>query len=347
MKLSLRGKIVPLLVIALVVLLSCGWLSYFSTSKFIETSDLVAHTYQILAELQATDANVKDAEISQRNYLLTNLQSYLQPYNEARANELANIQNLRELTSDNSRQQTRLNHLETLINEHRKFIDEVLAVRNQQGTAAAAQFLRTGQGQQILDQIRQVIAEMKDEETNLLQGRTADADASSQQTILLFWVLITIVATLFVLIYFLLNRDINQRQRSEQALRQSENQLRLITDNMPAQISFVDSKQNFRFVNKPVEEWFGQPGEQIVGKHIKETLGEKLYTTMESYIARALAGEEVIYEHCRPAINGEDHIFHVAYLPQWSEDKKIEAVRQLGLYWLVLNEMPPSIKFKG
>ena len=331
MKLALKGKIVLLLLIALTILLSSGFLSYFSTSGFIDNANLVAHTYQVLAELQATDANVKDAEISQRNYLLTNLESYLQPYNQARANEMANITNLRQLTSDNPVQQTRLNHLETLLNAHLKFIDEVIRLKDQQGSSAASQLLRTGQGQQILDQIRQVIDEMKSEENNLLQVRAKDSAASSQQTILLFWVLIVVVAALFVLIYYLLNRDISQRRQSELTLSERENQLRLITDNIPAQISYIDSNRDFKFVNKRVEEWFGLPANQIVDKPVKETLGEKLYATMEDYISRALAGEEIVYEHYRPSLTGEDHIFEVAYLPHKSEDKR----QVLGFYSFV------------
>src|SRR5438045_1341709 len=101
MKLSFQGKIGPLLVIALIVLLGSGLLAYRSISKFIDNADLVAHTYRVVAEIEATISNVKDAEIAQRNYLLTNQDIYLEPYNQARLNEATNLKNLRQLTSDN------------------------------------------------------------------------------------------------------------------------------------------------------------------------------------------------------------------------------------------------------
>ena len=50
-----------------------------------------------------------------------------------------------------------------------------------------------------------------------------------------------------LLIYF---RDITARRSDENKLLKSENQLRLITDSMPALISYIDSDFRYRFVNK-------------------------------------------------------------------------------------------------
>ena len=41
--------------------------------------------------------------------------------------------------------------------------------------------------------------------------------------------------------------SISERKMAKEALKQSEEQLRLITDNVPAMISYVDLEQRYRF----------------------------------------------------------------------------------------------------
>ncbi len=46
--------------------------------------------------------------------------------------------------------------------------------------------------------------------------------------------------------------EIEQRKRMEEALRESETRIRLITDNLPVLISYVDGGQRYHFVGEGV-----------------------------------------------------------------------------------------------
>ena len=63
-------------------------------------------------------------------------------------------------------------------------------------------------------------------------------------------------------------RDITNRKEMEEALRQRETELRLITDTLPVLISFVDSEQRYRFNNRAYQEWFGHSTAKVYGKHL-------------------------------------------------------------------------------
>jgi PAS domain S-box-containing protein len=90
--------------------------------------------------------------------------------------------------------------------------------------------------------------------------------------------------------------DISDHERVRRELSEIRTRYRLILDAMPAHISYVDTEQNLRFVNKWHEKWFNYHPREIVGRNIQDLFGEALYGKVEGYIQSALKGNEVIFE---------------------------------------------------
>ncbi len=118
-------------------------------------------------------------------------------------------------------------------------------------------------------------------------------------------------------------RDITERKQAEAALRQREDELRLITNAVPVQISYVDIQQRYRFNNKGYEDWFGVPAAEISGKHIREILGESVYQSILPYVEIVLSGEQVTYETELLHKDGTNHYVNVTYIPQFSQQGKV------------------------
>ncbi|MBN3944767.1 PAS domain S-box protein [Nostoc sp. NMS9] len=118
-------------------------------------------------------------------------------------------------------------------------------------------------------------------------------------------------------------RDITERKRTEAALREREDELRLITNAVPVKISYVDGEQRYRFNNKEYEDWFGLPASEISGKHIREILGESVYQSILPYVETVLSGEQVTYETQLPHKDGTNHYVNVTYIPQFSQEGKV------------------------
>ena len=81
--------------------------------------------------------------------------------------------------------------------------------------------------------------------------------------------MLRIVRPLSIVHCQLLNFDITERKQSEAALQQSETQLRLITDALPALIAYIDRRQCYQFVNRTYEGWQKQPLTKIIGSHMR------------------------------------------------------------------------------
>jgi len=86
-------------------------------------------------------------------------------------------------------------------------------------------------------------------------------------------------------------------QRITEALRLSEERLRLITDTVPALISYVDADEIYRYSNKGYAEWFGYTKETVLGRSVREVMGDEVYTDISAHIRQGLKGQRVSYEY--------------------------------------------------
>ncbi|TAF03965.1 MAG: PAS domain S-box protein, partial [Nostocales cyanobacterium] len=117
--------------------------------------------------------------------------------------------------------------------------------------------------------------------------------------------------------------DVSEQKQAEESLRQQEEQLRLITNSLPVQISYVDAQQRYRFNNKRYEECFGIPASEIYGKHLKELLGESVYQSIYPYIETVLSGEQVNYETQIFYQDGTKYDTNVTYIPQFNQQEQV------------------------
>ena len=117
--------------------------------------------------------------------------------------------------------------------------------------------------------------------------------------------------------------DITERKRAEESLRESRALLQLVADVVPVMIAYVDAEQRYRLVNRGFLEWFGLSEVEIIGREMRELLGEQLFTTIERYVDAALAGEQVIFEAARLDRAGMAHDMRVVYIPDKGQDGEI------------------------
>jgi PAS domain S-box-containing protein len=118
--------------------------------------------------------------------------------------------------------------------------------------------------------------------------------------------------------------DVSSRKKAEESLRRQEEQLRLITNSLPVQISYIDAQQRYRFNNKRYEEWFGVPTAEIYGQHLKAYLGESVYQKITPYVQTVLSGKQVTYETELLHQDGTIHETSVTYIPQFNQQRKVE-----------------------
>jgi len=137
-------------------------------------ANAVSHTMKVREQLQVLVSTLKDAETSQRGFLLTGTESYLSPYNQARAALPGEIARLRELLSDNPDQLQRLSQIERVVADKLEELAETVSRRRNGDTAGALAVVQSDRGKMFMDRVRVLSRDMEEQERDLLASRQSD-----------------------------------------------------------------------------------------------------------------------------------------------------------------------------
>gem|GEM_PF-5157433 len=118
------------------------------------------------------------------------------------------------------------------------------------------------------------------------------------------------------------SRNVSERKQAQEAIRQSEELLRLVTDNVPALIAYLSGDERFQFINRSGAEMYGLPVQDIVGKTVLEVVGPQNYAVMQAQIAAVRAGQAVTYERELKRADGVRHL-QSSYFPRLDEHGEV------------------------
>lgn len=197
-KLSISIKIALSFGIVLMLLLVIGLISYQNINRLNNEAGMVTHEYKIINYINMILSDLKDAETGQRGYLITGLENYLEPYNNALINIEKDINNLKALVYDYSVKQD-IVELESLISEKLKELKLTIELRKNEGFDSAQETVISGVGKKTMDNIRLLLSEITEKENQLLAERSA-VSARESRTAKTEIVWITILAFLLVIL---------------------------------------------------------------------------------------------------------------------------------------------------
>jgi PAS domain S-box-containing protein len=120
--------------------------------------------------------------------------------------------------------------------------------------------------------------------------------------------------------------NITELKLAEQKLLEQENRLSLIMNLMPALISYIDTDFRYIRVNKTYEEWFGVAMKDVIGRTVKEVVGEDIWKIASPYLERARAGEVAGYEENLVYKNNVSRWAKVTFVPDKDEAGTVKGI---------------------
>ena len=108
-------------------------------------------------------------------------------------------------------------------------------------------------------------------------------------------------------------------QQAVAARLETETFAQTIAENIPGRVAYWDHEFRCRFANQVYCDWFGKPGEEIIGRTIEQVFGAG--PRPDSRVRRALAGQAQQFERREVSAAGETGTWLVHYIPDWHGDE--------------------------
>ena len=195
-----------------------------------QISDVI-HTHEVRNHARELTIALSEAESAQRGYLLTQDQSYLEPYQGAAAAIEMRLLSLTALTSGDAEQAVRVRGISSEIVTKTAEMARTVALVQEQRGAEARVLIETGMGERLMDNLRLALEQFIGEENQKLFDRNREIDQSRR---LLVGAIITALAGAVLLAYMLISRT----QRQVSALAESKD--RLLTENEVLEAHVLD-----------------------------------------------------------------------------------------------------------
>ena len=198
--------------IAIVAVIVIAVLSFLSLQAASRTSALVTHTFEVLDGLRDLLSTVKDAETSQRGFLLTGNETYLEPFTGATFALPRVFSDLETLVSDSAAQRRRLQNLRQFTDDKMQELNKTIELKRAGRNTEAMDIVTTDRGKVTMDKIRSQIAEMQEEERALLSERQLDSENASRITLIVTWGGSALLLFLIVAAAVATSRDFRARE---------------------------------------------------------------------------------------------------------------------------------------
>ena len=184
------------------ILIVVAGISFKNSEKLLASNQLVVHTQEVLYVLEQTTAGSVAAETSERGYIITGDESFLEPLKDAQSQLFELIDKIKDLTKDNPDQQAYVKQMETQVNELIIFLGKCVQVRRTEGFVKAQQLVVSGGGEAILNKIRGITQNAKSVEEKLLSERKRQSERELRNSNTVFIILLLVIGLVLVAVYF-------------------------------------------------------------------------------------------------------------------------------------------------
>lgn len=209
--------------VSLLILLITSVASFLSIRSLLKSAEMVDHTNEVIIQLNSIESGLRDAEASQRGYLLTNDQEFLKPFEAAKKKTVDSHIEVKRLTSDNKDQQATVDELHRLINNRITVLHRVIALHDS-ASIISKEDLQLGR--EYTESIRINIEIMKSREQQLMVERTERMNIFSNYTPVLIVIGAIIALIITVSFYTRVSNDFEEKTRLQDELQEKD---RIIT----------------------------------------------------------------------------------------------------------------------
>lgn len=218
----------------LLILICVSWVSYHSIVTLLERVNLERNARAEIAGLQQIVLVIGDADTGKRGYVITGQEQFLRPYNRATSAIDEQLKKLQPRVNNEAvEKQREFNDIKSLVTQRLSLLEQSINLKKQHRSDDDIEEELSDRGKILQEQIRAAIAKIENEKRQELQIEAEQTTVQATSTIAVILAGFCLSLAIFLWVYYLLSRQIIQRQQAESALAKSEKRLRTIIEAEP------------------------------------------------------------------------------------------------------------------
>ncbi len=286
---SLEKKIAAGFAVAVLVLVLVAAIAAWNARRFEATFERVEQTHDVLAHLESVLIGVLTMQTTTRGFVLTGAEELLPSFERSEADVTAALQAVRRATAASPPQQRRLGELEPAIARAIEIMRTRIADRRAGHQVIPLTSVPFLSGQQSVDRIRHIVLAMQEEERRLLASHAAASSTAAVGTTAAALIGCGLAIAFLVGSGLVVFRDVRQRLRAEDSLRQSERMFQRLFDNAPDAILQVDAHSRITRANRQAERLFGWERDELTGQRLEQLLPQRFHARHGGHLAAYFA----------------------------------------------------------
>lgn len=257
--------------LGVVLMVVAAAMAFNYSKRMLETTASLTHRQEVLKKVQEIMTDMAELGNQERVYIIVGDEGFLRGREQIKSEAEQDLHDVRELTSDNPRQRSRLEHLEPLVAEWVGWQERLIAIRREQGFSTAAALIATRRGLMILEEINEILRQMREEEYRLLAMDKGQAGSASITAFSLLPLGVFLSLAVLSLGLSFLNAGVTEQKRAEKDLRGSEKRYRSLFESNPNPMWVFDSETlSFLAVNAAAVRHYGYAKKEFLTMTLRD-----------------------------------------------------------------------------
>lgn len=277
--------------------------------QLYDQASQVAHTHELIGEIQKTQGLVSDAETMSRSYILSGDRKFLTSFETAANGLKGQLSHLKQLSDDNAQQQKFCLELTRLCEERMAQVANSLTVYDRDGLEAAKAELNKSIEPNAQSSINGIIGAMILEEERLLSAR-AGQTRDTRNAALLTSVFVALVALAAIgSFFYAVNKHLVDRQLAVKEIAERGDRLRATLASIGDAVIVTDEMHIVTNMNSVAERLTSAEHGEAVGKPLSalfHIVNEFTRTPVENPAESALAKGTVVRQADHVALVAKD-----------------------------------------
>jgi two-component system sensor kinase FixL len=267
-----------LLPAATLLLIIVGICLYTLQRRSIAFSEATGTNLSVIEHETGLLTAIDDAETGQRGFLLTGQEEYLKPFYKGAKDATSELAALLQVTNSHAEQRVPTEAVKSLVEKKFSELDFSITQFRGAGREAALAVVNTGEGEQIMDQVRALCQKIRSSENARLVANLVNREQSAQGALLVTAVGGISLTLLLVVALIIIKSGGRERERY---IRELDNQA-VMLDHANDSIFVRDSEDRITYWNSGAERVYGWTRE--------EAFGQVAHTFLKTQFTRPLDG---------------------------------------------------------